>query len=77
MVSLVMLLVILEGQNPEWPRKVHPQDKIIVPAIYILANVAGSIPRHRQLMIAQTELLKMVVNRLTARTRKCGPPSAA
>ena len=42
-------------------RVIHPQAQIIVPVIYILVHMAASDPRHRQLVIAQTELLKLIV----------------
>ena len=42
-------------------RIIHPQAQIIVPVIYILVNMAASDTRHRQLVIAQTELLKLLV----------------
>ena len=42
-------------------RVIHPQAQIIVPVIYILVHMAASDPRHRQLVIAQTELLKLLV----------------
>ncbi|KAI5457995.1 armadillo-type protein [Mariannaea sp. PMI_226] len=51
-------------------RRVHPQAKIIVPAIFILVNVAGSIPRHRQLVIAQTELLKLVAQQANSKDKE-------
>jgi len=40
---------------------VPPQPEIIVAATFILVNMAASIPRHRQLVITQTELLKLLV----------------
>ncbi|KAH8677424.1 armadillo-type protein [Xylariales sp. PMI_506] len=41
-------------------RILYPQTKIIESVIYILVHVAASVPRHRQLVIAQTELLKLL-----------------
>ncbi|KAK3321111.1 armadillo-type protein [Cercophora scortea] len=41
-------------------RVLHPQAKVIEAVIYILVHMAASIPRHRQLVIAQTELLKLL-----------------
>jgi hypothetical protein len=38
-----------------------PQSEIIVAVGYILVHMAASVPRHRQLVIAQTELLKLLV----------------
>ncbi|KFX97777.1 hypothetical protein V490_02624 [Pseudogymnoascus sp. VKM F-3557] len=42
-------------------RIVPPQPEIITSVEYILANVAASVPRHRQQVVAQTELLKLVL----------------
>ncbi|KAK4667192.1 hypothetical protein QC763_307030 [Podospora pseudopauciseta] len=38
----------------------YPQAKIIMAITFILVHIAASIPRHRQLVIAQTELLKLL-----------------
>lgn len=38
-----------------------PQPEIVAAVGYILVHMAASIPRHRQSIIAQTELLKLVV----------------
>ncbi|TVY25892.1 Uncharacterized protein LHYA1_G005254 [Lachnellula hyalina] len=40
---------------------IPPQSEIITAVGYILVHMAASIPRHRQLVIAQTELLKLLV----------------
>ncbi|RKF73064.1 putative armadillo repeat protein [Golovinomyces cichoracearum] len=40
---------------------IPPQAEIIISVGYILVHMAASIPRHRQLVIAQTELLKLLV----------------
>jgi len=42
-------------------RVVPPQAEIIASVEYILVHMAASVPRHRQLVIAQTELLKLLV----------------
>jgi armadillo repeat-containing protein 8 len=42
-------------------RIVPPQSEIIIAVGYILVHMAASIPRHRQIVIAQTELLKLLV----------------
>ncbi|CZR53857.1 related to armadillo repeat protein [Phialocephala subalpina] len=48
--------------SPNTERKiVPPQPEIIIAVGYILVHMAASIPRHRQLVIAQTELLKLLV----------------
>ena len=44
---------------------VPPQPEIIVAATFILVNMAASVPRHRQLVTAQTELLKLLVPQFT------------
>ncbi|KAI1135241.1 ARM repeat-containing protein [Hypoxylon sp. FL0543] len=47
------------GTNSE-ARILPPQTKIIESVIYILVHIAASIPRHRQLVVSQTELLKQL-----------------
>lgn len=42
-------------------RVIPPQSEIITAVGYILVHMAASEPRHRQLVIAQTELLKLLV----------------
>jgi hypothetical protein len=42
-------------------RRVPPQPEIIIAVAYILVHMAASVPRHRQLVIAQTELLRLLV----------------
>ena len=42
-------------------RHVPPQPEIITSVCYIFVHIAAGHPRHRQLLIAQTELLKLVV----------------
>ncbi|EGO56528.1 hypothetical protein NEUTE1DRAFT_123041 [Neurospora tetrasperma FGSC 2508] len=41
-------------------RVLYPQSKIIVAVIYFLTHIAAGVPRHRQLVIAQEELLKLL-----------------
>ncbi|KAK1774349.1 armadillo-type protein [Copromyces sp. CBS 386.78] len=41
-------------------RVLYPQSKIIVAVIYLLTHIAAGIPRHRQLVVAQPELLKLL-----------------
>ncbi len=36
----------------------YPQAKVVEIVVYILVHMAASVPRHRQLVITQTELLK-------------------
>ncbi|KAM3078184.1 hypothetical protein ACMFMG_002519 [Clarireedia jacksonii] len=40
---------------------IHPQPEIVVAVVYILVHIAASVPAHRQILIAQTELLKLLV----------------
>lgn len=42
-------------------RLAPPQAEIIAAVEYILVHMAASMPRHRQLVISQTELLKLLV----------------
>ncbi|KAI0402156.1 armadillo repeat protein [Xylaria palmicola] len=46
-----------------------PQAKIIEAVIYILVHIAASIPRHRQLVIAQTDLLKSLAKLFNSQDR--------
>ncbi|CZS88541.1 related to armadillo repeat protein [Rhynchosporium agropyri] len=47
---------------PNNERKIlPPQAEIIIAVGYILVHMAASVPRHRQLVISQTELLKLLV----------------
>ncbi|KAF7550573.1 hypothetical protein G7046_g7965 [Stylonectria norvegica] len=50
-------------------RVLHPQPKIIMAVIYILVHMAASIPRHRQLVIAQTELLKLLAQQASSKDK--------
>lgn len=47
--------------SPSETRVIPPQSEIITAVGYILVHMAASEPRHRQLVIAQTELLKLLV----------------
>ncbi|ODA80936.1 hypothetical protein RJ55_03896 [Drechmeria coniospora] len=51
-------------------RVLHPQAKIIVAVLYILVHMAASIPRHRQLVIAQTDLLKLLAQQASSKDRE-------
>ncbi|SPJ87779.1 related to armadillo repeat protein [Fusarium torulosum] len=51
-------------------RLIHPQAKIIVAVIYILAHIAASIPRHQQMIIAQTDLLKLLAQQASSKDRE-------
>ncbi|KAI0472302.1 armadillo repeat protein [Xylaria cf. heliscus] len=48
------------GTSGNETRVLPPQAKIIEAVIFILVHIAASIPRHRQLVIAQTDLLKQL-----------------
>ncbi|KAG5936993.1 hypothetical protein E4U53_000102 [Claviceps sorghi] len=50
-------------------RLLHPPAKIVVAVICILVHMAASIQRHRQLVIAQSELLKLLVMQANSRDR--------
>lgn len=52
------------------PRVIYPQAQVIVPVIYILVHIAASESRHRQLVIAQTELLKLLAQQSTNKDRE-------
>ncbi|KAK3343746.1 armadillo-type protein [Lasiosphaeria hispida] len=47
-------------------RVLYPQAKVIEAVVYVLVHIAASIPRHRQLVIAQTELLKLLGGHLNS-----------
>lgn len=49
-------------------RVVPPHSKVIEAVIYILVHIAASIPRHRQVVMAQTELLRQLVRLLDSST---------
>lgn len=49
------------GHATQRTRLVYPQIKIINAVIMILVHIAASVPRHRQLIVAQTHLLKKLV----------------
>ncbi|KAM0199942.1 hypothetical protein ACHAPA_004314 [Fusarium lateritium] len=51
-------------------RLIHPTAKIIVAVIYILAHIAASIPRHQQMIIAQTDLLKLLAQQASSKDRE-------
>ncbi|KAH6687677.1 armadillo repeat protein [Verticillium dahliae] len=44
----------------EAARVLYPQPKIVEAVVFILVHMAASTPRHRQLVIAQTDLLKLL-----------------
>lgn len=48
---------------------IYPPPRIVVAVIFVLVHIAASIPRHRQLVVAQTELLKLLAQQSTNRDR--------
>ncbi|PFH61549.1 hypothetical protein XA68_17052 [Ophiocordyceps unilateralis] len=54
----------------EAARVLHPQARIIVAVIYILVHMAASIPRHRQLVVEQTDLLKLLAQQSSSKDRE-------
>ncbi|KAK5997867.1 Armadillo repeat-containing 8-like protein [Cladobotryum mycophilum] len=48
----------------------HPQAKIIAAVIFILVHVAASIPRYRQLVVAQTELLRLLAQQASSKDKE-------
>lgn len=51
-------------------RVVHPQSKVIMVVIYILVHLAASIPRCRQLVISQTDLLKLIAQQFGSKDKE-------
>lgn len=48
---------------------IHPQARIVAAVIYILAHIAATGPRYCQLVISQTELLKLLVQQANSKDR--------
>ncbi|KAJ4014856.1 hypothetical protein NW766_005173 [Fusarium irregulare] len=48
----------------------HPQAKLVVAVLYILSHIAASIPRHQQMMIAQTDLMKLLAQQANSKDRE-------
>ena len=42
-------------------RHVQPPTKIIISVLYIIVHIAAGLPRHRQILVSNSELLKLVV----------------
>lgn len=55
--------------NRSFARKLltPPQAKVIEAVVYVLVNIAAGAPRHRQLIVAQTDLLKKLMSHITSR----------
>ncbi|KAK4035281.1 armadillo-type protein [Parachaetomium inaequale] len=49
------------------PLVLYPQARIVENLAYILVNMAAGAPRHRQLVVAQTELLKLLGGHLNSK----------
>ncbi|KAI0193625.1 armadillo repeat protein [Xylaria flabelliformis] len=58
------------GTSGHETRVLPPQAKIIEAVIFILVHIAASIPRHRQLVIAQTDLLKQLAKLSSSQDRE-------
>ncbi|KAI0436423.1 armadillo repeat protein [Xylaria telfairii] len=58
------------GTSGNETRVLPPQPKIIEAVIFILVHIAASIPRHRQLVIAQTDLLKQLAKLSSSQDRE-------
>lgn len=58
------------GTGGSETRVLPPQAKTIAAVIYILVHIAASIPRHRQLVIAQTDLLKQLAKLFNSQDRE-------
>lgn len=59
------------GSTPGRETKVvHPQARIVAVVIYILAHIAATSTRYCQIVIAQTELLKLLVSQTNNRDRE-------
>lgn len=48
----------------------HPRPKIIVAVIYVLVHLAASMPRHRQLVISQSEILKLLAQQASSKDKE-------
>ncbi|KAL7950976.1 ARM repeat-containing protein [Trichoderma barbatum] len=51
-------------------RLIHPHAKIIIPVIYILVHIAASTNHHRQLVVGQTDLLKLLCQQISNRDKE-------
>ncbi|KAK8130149.1 hypothetical protein PG999_002529 [Apiospora kogelbergensis] len=58
------------GRREATTRVLYPQAKIIEAVVYILVHLAASIPRHRQLVISQKELLKLLAGLTSSQERE-------
>ena len=51
-------------------RVLYPQAKIIEAVVFILVHISASEPRHRQLVIAQTDLLKALTTHFSSKDKE-------
>lgn len=51
------------------PRVQAPRVKVIEAVVFILVHISASVPRHRQVVIAQTELLKALIGQFASRDK--------
>ncbi|CAF3594036.1 unnamed protein product [Fusarium graminearum] len=51
-------------------RVFHPQAKLVVAVLYILSHIAASIPRHQLMIIAQTDLMKLLAQQANSKDRE-------
>jgi armadillo repeat-containing protein 8 len=51
-------------------RVLYPQSRIIEAVVYILVHISASAPRYRQVVIAQTTLLKLLVNHFNSKDKE-------
>lgn len=58
------------GTGGNEARVLPPQSKIIEAVIYILVHIAASVPRHRQLVIAQKDLLTQLAKLFNSQDRE-------
>ncbi|EJT69398.1 armadillo repeat protein [Gaeumannomyces tritici R3-111a-1] len=60
-----------QTQHQQAPSRVlYPQAKVIEAVICILVHIAASVPRHRQLVIAQTDLLRLLGRQFASRDKE-------
>ncbi|ROT40299.1 armadillo repeat protein [Sodiomyces alkalinus F11] len=57
------------GASPVETRVLYPQPKVVEAVIYILVHIAASVPRHRQVVIAQADLLKLLGNHFSSKDK--------
>ena len=51
------------------PRMQAPQAKVIEAVVYILVHIAAGVVRHRQIVVAQTELMRTLMGQFTSRDK--------